>query len=337
MKRCLVILIEAMIVVAMLSANPFMPVSDNVSFYSSMIDVYSNPASISFRSDLNNRFSVALDYSDDLSLGRAGETLGLIQNMNSYLNVGFGGQNLLFSASFGFLTEDRTFNDGKLSFDFVTSNNIQIDWGWHFSDFGLGVRIKGGSQAIREDREVEDLIGVFQNFLLAKYTNRENSNYFSLGVGVQYHPGDFSLGAYSDGFLVLDNSQDLSVSSDMILKTLSLGASWRGKRFTESGELMTLRPRVSLGFNNLTSESSALEIGAELTIQLLPRCNLSFGAVYHDERNANSNWFIVNQGSVRIDYSLSLSYEKHFFLCRLRSYPVNGDRLSFTLSYRAFI
>ena len=118
MKRCLVILIEAMIVVAMLGANPFMPVSDNVSFYSSMIDVYSNPASISFRSDLNNRFSVALDYSDDLSLGRAGETLGLIQNMNSYLNVGFGGQNLLFSASFGFLTEDRTFNDGKLSFDF---------------------------------------------------------------------------------------------------------------------------------------------------------------------------------------------------------------------------
>ena len=188
MKRCLVILIEAMIVVAMLGANPFMPVSDNVSFYSSMIDVYSNPASISFRSDLNNRFSVALDYRDDLSLGRAGETLGLIQNMNSYLNVGFGGQNLLFSASFGFLTEDRTFNDGKLSFDFVTSNNIQIDWGWHFSDFGLGVRIKGGSQAIREDREVEDLIGVFQNFLLAKYTNRENSNYFSLGVGVQYHP-----------------------------------------------------------------------------------------------------------------------------------------------------
>ena len=337
MKRCLAILIESVIVVAMLAANPFMPVSDNVSFYSSMIDVYSNPASISFRSDLNNRFSIAYDYSDELSLARAGETLGFIQNMNSYLNVGFGGQNLLFSASFGFLTEDRTVNNGKLSFDFVTSNNIQIDWGWHYSDFGLGVRIKGGSQAIREDREVADLIGVFQNFLLAEYSNRENSNYFSLGVGVQYHPGDFSLGAYSDGFLVLDNSQDLSVSSDVILKTLSLGASWRGKRFTESGELMILRPRLSLGLNNLTSEASALEVGAELTVQLLPRCDLTFGVLYHDERNAETNWFNISKGSVRIDYSLVLSYERHFFLCRLRSYPGNGDRLSFTLSYRAFI
>ncbi|MGN0906625.1 MAG: hypothetical protein ACI4NM_05700 [Bullifex sp.] len=337
MKRCLCFLILTALFVIPLAALPFAPASDNVSFHSSMLDVYSNPASLPFRSDLNNRFTAALDYSDSLDVKRAGEKLGLIQNMDSYLNLGFGGQNLLFSASFGFLTEDRNLTEGKLTFDFVTSNNIQLDWGWRYSNFGLGVRVRGGSQAIRENREVGTVVGIFQNFLLADYTNRAGSNYFSVGVGMQYHPGTFSLGVYTDGFLVLDKSKDLAVSADTILKTLSLGVSWRGERFDADGDLILLRPRLSLGLRNLTSSSSSLEAGAELTLQLLPHSDLTFGILYHDERDAGNNWFSITPGTMRTDLFISFLYDRYTVMGKA-GIPLGGSNyVSFTVSLRAYM
>ncbi len=336
MKKCLVFFLLSALAASHLFSVPFAPLQGNVSFYSSMTDVYSNPASIPFRTDLKNRFTAALDYSDSIDQKIAREKLGLVQNIDSYLNVGFGGQNLIFSGAFGFLTEDRKLTDGKLTYDFVTSNNIQIDWGWRYLEFGAGFRIRGGSQLIRENREVDSLIGIMQNFLLADYTNRENSNYFSLGVGVQYHPGTFSLGAYTDGLLVLDKSKDLAVSMDTILETLSIGVSWRGERFSDDGELILLRPRLSLGVRNMTSASSSLQIGAELMLQLLPHSDITFGVMYHDERDASANWLKIMEGSAKTDLFVSYFYERYTVLAKA-VIPLGGSgEFGFTLSFRAF-
>ena len=309
MKKTLSLLIVLFFTLFSLSAAVFTVFPDNVSFYSDVFNVYSNPAAIAFREDLKSKFIIGFTYGDTLDSTIIKEPLALVQSLDNNLNISFGGAKMLFSAAFGYRTSDRKLLDNGVSYDFISSNNIQLDWGYRIKDFAAGIRIKGGSSAIRDNKVISDYLGFFQNFLLAEYTNLDGSNYFSMGLGAQYHINIFSFGLYTDSLLTLDQSKDLSVSLSNILDTLTFGFSVRREKYTPAGELSFYRPRVGLSLKNIFSDIFTFEATAELTLQFLPNRNLSFIALYGDERSKNSI-LKVNDSSSYVGLGLTLNYDK---------------------------
>ena len=309
MKKTLSILIVLFSFLLSLNASVFTVFPDNVSFYSDIFNVYSNPASIAFREDLKNRFLVGYTYSDTINRTILNQPLSLVQSLDSHLNLSFGGSGMLFSAAFGYVTSDRRVVQNGVSYDFISSNNIQLDWGQRIKNFAFGVRIKGGSSSIRDNKVITDYLGIVQNFLLAEYTNLENSNYFSMGLGLQYHVSLFSFGLYTDSLLTLDQSKDLSVSFNNILDTLTFGASVRRDKYTSLGELSFYRPRFGISFKNMFSQRINFETTAELTLQFLPNRNISFVLSYGDERTGSEIFKVINSSSY-IDVATSFVYDK---------------------------
>ena len=130
MKKTLSLLIVLFFTLFSLSAAVFTVFPDNVSFYSDVFNVYSNPAAIAFREDLKSKFIIGFTYGDTLDSRIIKEPLALVQALDSNLNISFGGAKMLFSAAFGYRTSDRKLLDNGVSYDFISSNNIQIDWGY---------------------------------------------------------------------------------------------------------------------------------------------------------------------------------------------------------------
>ena len=336
MKKILSFLIVFSFALLSLNAAVFTVFPDNVSFYSDVFNVFSNPAAIAFREDAKNRFLLGFTYSDTLDRSLISEPLALVQNLDSHLNISFGGSGMLFSAAFGYVTNDRRVFDKGITYDFISSNNIQLDWGYRIKDFALGVRIKGGSSAIRDNKLISNYLGFLQNFLLAEYTNLEDSNYFSMGLGLQYHVSLFSFGLYTDSFLTLDKSKDLSVSFNNILDSLTFGASIRRDKYTSLGELSFYRPRFGISFKNIFSTRFNFETTAELTLQFLPNRNLSFILSYGDEREGKDIFKVVDSSSY-IDVAASFLYDK---ICTTLHYKYkfsNDNKYLFKVAFTLFI
>lgn len=308
MKKVATLIIFLFFIIGNIFALPFSSFPNNVSFYSEYTDVYSNPSAIAFRSDVNNRFIVGFDYQDSLDRTKKLEPLSLIQNSDSYLNFCFGGSGILFSAAFGYNTTDRKIVNDGVSYDFITSNNIQIDWGFNINDFSFGARIKGGSKSIRDNKTISSYLGIVQNFLFAEYTGLENSNYFNLGLGSQYHVSKFSFGLYTDSFLILNQSKDLTVNFDNILDTLSFGFSYRRDKYNNNGELAFYRPRLGLALNNIFSSYLNLELSSELMLQFLPNRNINLIIVYGDERSTKELLKIKSDSSY-LKLAVDLMYD----------------------------
>lgn len=319
-----------------LNASVFTVFPDNASFYSDVFNVYSNPAAIAFREDAKNRFLVGFTYADTLDRFLLSEPLSLVQSLDSHLNISFGGSGMLFSAAFGYVTNDRKVLDKGVSYDFISSNNIQLDWGYRIKDFALGVRIKGGSSAIRDNKIISNYLGFLQNFLLAEYTNLEDSNYFSMGLGLQYHVSLFSFGLYTDSFLTLDKSKDLSVSFNNILDSLTFGASVRRDKYTSLGELSFYRPRFGISFKNIFSDRFNFETTAELTLQFLPSRNLSFILSYGDEREGKDIFKIVDSSSY-IDVATNFLYDKLCLTLQYRYKFSHDNKYLFKVEFTFFV
>ena len=309
MKKAGALIVFLFVILGNIFALPFSSFPNNTSFYSEYTDVYSNPSAIAFRSDVNNRFIVGFDYQDSLDRAKKLEPLSLVQNSDSYFKLGFGGSGILFSAAFGYNTSDRKIVNDGVSYDFITSNNIQIDWGFKINDFSFGARIKGGSKSIRENKTISSYLGILQNFLFAEYSGLENSNYFNLGFGSQYHISKFSFGLYTDSFLILNQSKDLSVNFDNILETLSFGVSYRRDKYNNNGELAFYRPRFGLALNNIFSSYLNLELSSELMLQFLPNRNINIIMVYGDERSIKEILKIKSDSSY-LKLAVDLLYDK---------------------------
>lgn len=322
MKKVGSVIIFLFVILGNIFSLPFSSFPNNVSFYSEYTDVYSNPSAIAFRSDINNRFIVGYDYYDNLNRTKINEPLSFVQNSDSYLNVSFGGSGILFSAAFGYNTSDRKIVNDGVSYDFITSNNIQLDWGFNINNFAFGARIKGGSKSIRDNKTISSYLGIIQNFLFGEYTTLENSNYFNLGFGTQYHVSNFSFGLYTDSFLILNQTKDLTVNFDNILNTLSFGVSYRRDKYTNNGELAFYRPRFGFALNNIFSSYLNLELSSELMLQLLPNRNINLIMVYGDERSSKEI-FIIKPSSSYLKLAVDLLYDK----CKFKvEYKFSSDK-----------
>lgn len=341
MRKVILIILIAFSALAPIAAAsslslPFSSVADRGHFE----NIFMNPAALSFRDESQGNFLIASDYSDILDQNRFvnGDENPFLQNTSLDLLLSFCGKYIAFTALFDNSLQDRT---ADALFTVSSTAHFQIDIGYSLFGFSLGARVKGGNVLFNNNRRITDFLSLMENTYFARFDNTNSSQYFSLGLGLMYSHEFFSIGLYSDDVLYLDTDSG-NVSSDIsaFLSSFTVALSVEAPRFTSYGDLLLLRPRLTLQAADISSEKSRFDMNLELRFQLLPRFDIYACVGYSDLRNAfESNYFApykrLSRFSLRFDYfsfSITAGVTIPFDV-----YTGGLDEISYSLLFRFLI
>lgn len=302
------------------------------------VNVFANPAALTFSKESDGTFLMSVNYYDEQypALYERGEKLSFFNTADSSVTVSFGGRNVQLTAALGFDLENRQYNGSMLTFDMLYKMHFQLDAAYSIGPVSGGVRLKGGSSLIRDEKKIDSAGDIFSNFFFSEFESMNDSEYFSIGAGLMWHEDYFTLGLYIDKILSTE-AGELNIGWKQISDTMSIGVSAYLPRFNSRGDLHVIRPYLMLQAGDITSRSSYVFFGAELCLQLLPDVNLCFGTGITNYRNAEAGYSHITK---RIhDYSIELEISS-FAVSLKTSVPVayyTGDTsqpVSFTLSMR---
>ncbi len=315
---------------------PFSSVADRGHFE----NLFSNPAAIPFKESSQGDFLIASGFSDNLDqhLFDIGAVNPFMQNTSLDLLLSFSGKYIAFTALFDNTLKDRTDN---AVFTVSSTAHFQIDIGYSLFGVSLGARIKGGNVLWNNNRSITGFISLLENTYFARFDKTNNSQYFSLGMGMMYSHEYFSIGLYSDDVLYL-NTDSGNVSSDFssFLSSFTVALSAEAPRFTSYGDLLLVRPKFTLQAADIRSEKSRFDANLELRFQLLPRFDIFTYLGYSDFRNVFESDYLapykrISRFVLRLDY-YSFSFTAGISI-PFEVYTGGRDEISYSLLFRFLI
>ena len=296
--------------------------ADNGSYTS----IFSNPASLPFRESDGKDFLILFRYKDSYSksLFNSNFPYRFMPATSSDVVLSFSGRSMAFTALFENNIDRSSYSKQSTQADLYSVTHFELDMGYNLSRFSAGIRISGGNQLKRSDKQILNLVDYLRNSFLTKFESFEGGEYFTLGVGALYRDDYFSFGFYSDHIIYLNDAGSATSSLTEFLSSLSIGAKAIAPRFTSDGELLFVRPAFSLLFDNIYSTESRFSALLSLTMQLLPESDLIFSLGYSNLRDAQKNGFFTIDSRYAL-FSLEFSMGSYSALLT-SSIPVDGNK-----------
>lgn len=281
------------------------------------VDIFSNPAALPLRASDGRDFLIGTRFRDDYYRQPfdEGSPSRFLQSPVSDVILSFSGRSMAFTAVFENNLDRSGYPSSEISADLFSTTHFQLDMGYSLWRFSAGFRISGGNLLVRTDKEIKNLFDYVQNSFFTKFDNYEGGEYFKLGIGFMYADDYFSAGFYADRVLFLNESGAASSGMDEFLSSLSLGLRAVAPRYTSEGELMLVRPSLSIAFGNIMSSRSRFTVSGTLTFQLLPDSDLDIAFGYSDTRDTGSEAYfspgmrytIFSLGFTLSGYSVEIS------------------------------
>lgn len=318
MKRCVnILLLLVLVLPSAFAAVDLDGFFSNPASNGSYEDIFSNPASLPLRTQDGRDFLISTRFRDDYESQPFAEdsSFKLLQSPVSDIMLSFSGRSMAFSAVFENSLDRSGADLFDTTSDLFSTTHFQLDMGYSLWRFSAGFRISGGNMLARMDKQISNLFDYIQNSFFTKFDNYDGGEYFKLGVGFLYADDYFSAGFYSDRVLYLNTVGAASSSLDEFLASLSIGFKAVAPRYTSEGELMLIRPSLSIAFGNIMSSESRVTVSGGLTFQLLPDSDLDILFGYSDLRNVETDGYfspsmrstIFSLGFTLAGYSLEIS------------------------------
>lgn len=277
-------------------------------------------------------FTFLMSESWDTDVMKRKEDMYALQNYTSEMQFSFVGDNLAVTAFFTTWFADRQLTDSGLSFDIYNRIGLQIDYSASFDFFSLGLRLKGGGEMRRRDRNITGVINAIEHAYFGSFDNVDGSEYFGLGASVAFD-FDFLTFSYFVDDIISYRGNDLYFGWQEILDSSVFSISLRYPKFTNRGDLNLIRPRVAYSIQGNIFDRATVTFNAELEMQLLPTLYLHLGAGYR-EYDHNFLDFDSSNGVLMLGFAMEADSYAFSLMCNVdterfsRVYP----SISFTIS-----
>ena len=304
MRKCLA-MIAAMLVSSLLYAaavnysaleSPLSSAAYSGRFY----DIFSNPAALPVMETQPGVIAIRTNMTDTFSPQGHGHPMSAVQDQRWTVDATFISKYVSLTAYYG-IEYDRQSVDNPI-YDIYSSLKIELNAAYAVPYFSFGVRISGGNQMVRRNRDVANFWDYVSNAWFSPFERDAGSEFFDLGVGAILDVSPFSLGVYIGKLLTLSDDGQLYFGGDVIAESTTISAALEGPRYTRGGDLMLVRPRASFSLTGLVDASTrSIEFACDLTFQFLPDADLTVGVSYLEKKH---EWVQFNPSNATVNFMI---------------------------------
>lgn len=282
MRRIAGTIIIALMLLGTLGAmdTHFSPLN-SMAYSGRFYDYLANPAALPLVERSYGTLSAKVEISDDYTGLSSGETLSGVENQAWDTSVSFTTHNLSFTGTVG---SQFVRNSEEANFNVYSKMQLQLDVAYSWRWFSIGMRIYGGNSMVRRDRDLDNVNDMFINAWFSPFESNTGSDEFDLGAGALFTLKPFSAGIYFGKIMTMTDGGDLYMGSDTISANSTVSLAMEANRYTKEGELLFIRPRLSISFTGLTGDVTRyIDLKGDLTFQFLPNADLTLAVSYLEE------------------------------------------------------
>jgi len=243
--------------------------------------LFANPATLTSGKE---RFYFLTKYWDAYE---AGETV--VNTPSSSILLSFCGDNLAFTVEMHNSMTSQSQGSGFDNYDSTTATRLQLDWGYTFSRFSVGVSFKTTTYMRLSPAVINDGQRI-SDYIVQAFFKRYNPVYgktsLSAGCGLFYDNDWLKIGVVSDQFANATTGETISFSFLELYRSFGIGLCLSTPTYSKDGQLNLLKAAFSAEIADAgDSENAQTRLGVECTFQLLPECKISLRSGYHDTKN----------------------------------------------------
>ena len=263
--------------------HEFSPFS-NPSYFGRLSDSYSNPAALALAED-DGSLRVSFSISDNYDTNVFFEPVGYIQNQVQEFGVALFNKNISLTIKMGSSLTDRRMQDMSKYplFDIYSNMDLELVASYALPYFSVGAVLKGGNSMVRMDKEISGIASALANSYLSPFERVTGSERFSLGFGAIGYFDNFSFGILANDFVSIFDGE-LHADFISVMEKVALSFSIFKDKFSPTGELSLIRPRVSLYYGEFNDDTSTgtFMADADFEFQFLPDVSFAIGVGYRE-------------------------------------------------------
>lgn len=326
--------------------------SVGVSMSGSHAAIFANPAALFFRGqEHDTSFYVAAAYGDDIVPWDISKGLpcAFLQQPLLSLDLSFSGRNLALTIRIdNQLKAEAARVQGTPTVPYSAYYNslIQLDVAFGYKTFGIGAFLRGGNQSIRENITISNsntFLDYVTQTLLERYSPVEDSESFSVGLGMQLNYSWISMGVCTETLLTSQGATSAVFSGSSILDTLTCGISFKTPTYTRDNQLSLFVFEGACDFYHLgDNETRAVHIGIEAMFQLLPNWSISLRTGFIETKPELNKMFAFSVDNACQTFGLGATMDKFNldFVCEVpirwylgKNLPTDSIACSVALSF----
>jgi len=246
--------------------------NSSISLIDSSDSFFVNPASLFFK-ETSNTLRLNTRYSDLVSPEKikSNQANAWIQNPKSSNDLQFIGSNVALSLM---LENEVVAEDEEETREIFTATNttkirFSLAFGW--DDLGFGLSALGGGKSQRLQipiRKEYTLLDYIMQVYLERYVNIVDSVFYSVNVSSVWKMNENSRLNFVFSNIVDNETKNLSISGDEIIKGFSFGYNYKGSKFDSENKLKFLVFNGIAEVNNLLDpDNFSLNLGMEFSFQ----------------------------------------------------------------------